>query len=184
MLLMPLSGYVASNFSKYGVRLLRHRTWSPGASSRAQVYAFFNTIHVTHRLRLHRADRRACAGGAQARAWWTATASSRASCPSEFLWSRASDALTSQEGDCMSTSIRSVLARTLAAWLLALPALALGGALRLRAQRRARARSASSTPPPTPWCGEIAAGKKPRGIAISPDGRTAYVSDQPNNRAR
>src|SRR6516225_7169988 len=29
---------------------------------------------------------------------------------------------------------------------------------------------------------DIAAGKKPRGTAISADGRTAYVSDQPNNR--
>lgn len=30
--------------------------------------------------------------------------------------------------------------------------------------------------------GEIAAGKKPRGIAIGAQGRIAYVSDQPNNR--
>lgn len=29
---------------------------------------------------------------------------------------------------------------------------------------------------------EIPAGAKPRGTAISPDGRTAYVSNQPNNR--
>ena len=30
--------------------------------------------------------------------------------------------------------------------------------------------------------GEIAAGKKPRGIVVSADGRTVYVSDQPNNQ--
>src|SRR6476660_8507329 len=29
---------------------------------------------------------------------------------------------------------------------------------------------------------EIAAGKKPRGTVIGLDGRTAYVSDQPNNQ--
>jgi cytochrome b561 len=46
MLLMPLSGYVASNFSKYGVVFFGMHLEPWGFESR-QVYAFFNTIHVS-----------------------------------------------------------------------------------------------------------------------------------------
>jgi cytochrome b561 len=45
MLLMPLSGYVASNFSKHGVKFFgtAFKPWGPDLP---QVYNFFNAIHV------------------------------------------------------------------------------------------------------------------------------------------
>lgn len=45
MVLLPLSGYVASNFSKYGIRFFGHSwpAWGPAVPS---VYAFFNGVHV------------------------------------------------------------------------------------------------------------------------------------------
>src|SRR5688500_14895468 len=44
MLLMPLSGYVASNFSKYGVHFSAWRSpWEPELST---AYAIVNGIHV------------------------------------------------------------------------------------------------------------------------------------------
>lgn len=45
MVTMPLSGYIASNFSKYGVQFFGHPwpAWGPEAPS---VYAVFNGIHV------------------------------------------------------------------------------------------------------------------------------------------
>ncbi|HEX2540215.1 MAG TPA: cytochrome b [Caldimonas sp.] len=45
MLLMPVSGYIASNFSKYGVRFFGTPLppWGPES---AAVYAFFNGLHV------------------------------------------------------------------------------------------------------------------------------------------
>ena len=45
MLLMPLSGYIASNFSKYGVKFFGAvlKPWGPDLP---QVYNVFNTIHV------------------------------------------------------------------------------------------------------------------------------------------
>jgi cytochrome b561 len=45
MLLMPLSGYVASNFSRYGVRFFGH-PWPPWGPDLPAVYAFFNGVHV------------------------------------------------------------------------------------------------------------------------------------------
>jgi cytochrome b561 len=45
MLLMPLSGYVASNFSKHGVKFFGTalKPWGPDVP---QVYNFFNAMHV------------------------------------------------------------------------------------------------------------------------------------------
>ena len=45
MLVLPLSGYIASNFSKHGVRLfgVALRPWGPDLPA---VYAVFNNIHV------------------------------------------------------------------------------------------------------------------------------------------
>ncbi len=46
MLLMPLSGYVASNFSKYGVKLFNTVMLAPWAPQNPAIYAVFNTTHV------------------------------------------------------------------------------------------------------------------------------------------
>ena len=46
MLGMPLSGYIASNFSKYGVKFFNALTLPPWGGDNAGVYAFFNTTHV------------------------------------------------------------------------------------------------------------------------------------------
>jgi cytochrome b561 len=45
MVVMPLSGYVASNFSKYGVKFFGHALapWGPEMPS---VYSAFNVLHV------------------------------------------------------------------------------------------------------------------------------------------
>jgi len=45
MLLMPLSGYVASNFSRRGVRFFGH-AWAPWGPDLPAVYGFFNGVHV------------------------------------------------------------------------------------------------------------------------------------------
>jgi cytochrome b561 len=45
MLLMPLSGYVASNFSKHGVKFFG-ATFKPWGPDLPQVYNAFNTLHV------------------------------------------------------------------------------------------------------------------------------------------
>jgi cytochrome b561 len=46
MLVMPVSGYVASNFSKYGVKLFNAVKLPPWGPDDHQVYALFNTVHV------------------------------------------------------------------------------------------------------------------------------------------
>jgi cytochrome b561 len=46
MLLMPTSGYVASNFSKYGVKLFNAVTLPPWGPRNQAVYAALNTTHV------------------------------------------------------------------------------------------------------------------------------------------
>jgi cytochrome b561 len=45
MLIMPVSGYVASNFSKYGVNFFNRIKLAPWGSEDAAVYTFFNTTH-------------------------------------------------------------------------------------------------------------------------------------------
>ena len=46
MLIMPIAGYTASNFSKFGIKLFNAVLLPPwGADDRA-VYAFFNGLHV------------------------------------------------------------------------------------------------------------------------------------------
>ena len=45
MLVMPASGYIASNFSKYGVRFFG-MAWAPWGPELPAVYAVFNGIHV------------------------------------------------------------------------------------------------------------------------------------------
>lgn len=46
MLIMPLSGYVASNFSKHGVKLFNLVSLPPWGADNPSTYAFFNGTHV------------------------------------------------------------------------------------------------------------------------------------------
>jgi cytochrome b561 len=46
MLGMPLSGYIASNFSKHGVKLFNWIFLPPWGTDDARIYAIFNTTHV------------------------------------------------------------------------------------------------------------------------------------------
>jgi cytochrome b561 len=46
MLGMPLSGYIASNFSKYGVRFFNVVMLPPWGRDDARIYSIFNTTHV------------------------------------------------------------------------------------------------------------------------------------------
>ncbi len=45
MAVQPLSGYLGSNFSKYGVKFFG-TAWPPWASESPAIYAFFNSVHV------------------------------------------------------------------------------------------------------------------------------------------
>lgn len=46
MLVMPSSGYIASNFSKYGVKLFNVVLLPPWGIDDKRIYAVFNTTHV------------------------------------------------------------------------------------------------------------------------------------------
>ena len=46
MLIMPLSGYIASNFSKYGIKFFNAVKLPPWGVDDHRVYALFNGIHV------------------------------------------------------------------------------------------------------------------------------------------
>jgi cytochrome b561 len=46
MLIMPLAGYTASNFSKFGVKYFNVFLLPPWGVDNQSVYAFFNTTHV------------------------------------------------------------------------------------------------------------------------------------------
>jgi cytochrome b561 len=46
MLIMPISGYIASNFSEYGVRYFNVILMPPWGSNSDAIYAFFNGLHV------------------------------------------------------------------------------------------------------------------------------------------
>jgi cytochrome b561 len=46
MLLMPLSGYIASNFSKHGVKLFNAIVLPPWGTDNQGIYSAFNTTHV------------------------------------------------------------------------------------------------------------------------------------------
>jgi cytochrome b561 len=46
MLVMPSSGYIASNFSKYGVKLFNAVLLPPWGIDDKRIYAVFNTTHV------------------------------------------------------------------------------------------------------------------------------------------
>ena len=46
MIVMPLSGYVASNFSKYGVNFFNSLKLPPWGVDDATIYGVFNTTHI------------------------------------------------------------------------------------------------------------------------------------------
>jgi cytochrome b561 len=46
MIGMPLSGYIASNYSKYGVKLFNVLTLPPWGTNDAHIYSIFNGTHV------------------------------------------------------------------------------------------------------------------------------------------
>jgi cytochrome b561 len=46
MLIMPVAGYTASNFSKFGVKFFNAVTFPPWGVDDRAVYAFFNGVHV------------------------------------------------------------------------------------------------------------------------------------------
>ena len=46
MLIMPLTGYVASNFSKWGVKYFNAIQLPPWGVDDERIYAFFNGVHV------------------------------------------------------------------------------------------------------------------------------------------
>lgn len=46
MVVMPLSGYIASNFSRFGISFFGI-AWPPWGPALPSVYAFFNGVHVT-----------------------------------------------------------------------------------------------------------------------------------------
>ncbi|MDB5959676.1 MAG: uncharacterized protein JWP59_970 [Massilia sp.] len=46
MVLMPLSGYLGSNFSKYGIKLFNTVQLAPWGSDNKAIYAFFNQTHA------------------------------------------------------------------------------------------------------------------------------------------
>jgi cytochrome b561 len=45
MLLLPLSGYLASNFSKHGIKFFNAVRWAPWGPDDNALYAFFNQTH-------------------------------------------------------------------------------------------------------------------------------------------
>jgi cytochrome b561 len=47
MLVMPIAGYTASNFSKFGVKLFNVVLLPPWAPNDREIYAVFNALHVT-----------------------------------------------------------------------------------------------------------------------------------------
>lgn len=46
MLVMPLSGYVASNFSKFGINFFNAVPLAPWGIDSKLIYAFFNQTHI------------------------------------------------------------------------------------------------------------------------------------------
>jgi cytochrome b561 len=45
MLALPLSGYLASNFSKHGIKFFNVARWAPWGPDDKTLYAFFNQLH-------------------------------------------------------------------------------------------------------------------------------------------
>ena len=46
MLVMPLSGYIASNFSRFGINFFNVAKWAPWGIDSRWVYGIFNQLHI------------------------------------------------------------------------------------------------------------------------------------------
>jgi YVTN family beta-propeller protein len=163
MLLLPLAGYVASNFSRHGVKFfgLAMPPWGPDLPP---LYQLFNSLHVALALGLTLL----ITGHVLVALYHAAIARDgvvRRMLPHSASWLPALGGL---------------------AVMLGLPLLAASAAnggppLAYVANEGSGSLSIIDTARDT-VIGEIPAGKKPRGTVITRDGLTAYVSDQPNNR--
>lgn len=171
MLLLPLAGYVASNFSRHGVKFfgLPLAPWGPDLPA---VYRAFNGLHVALALGFTLL----VAGHVVAGLYHAAIA---------------------RDG----IAARMLPRRFGASWLPALTGLLVMLGLPLLAASANAAPTTTPTTAALAYVanegsgslsiidtatdavvGDIPAGKKPRGTVITRDGLTAYVSDQPNNR--
>jgi YVTN family beta-propeller protein len=172
MLLLPLAGYLASNFSRHGIKFfgVALAPWGPDLPA---VYRLFNGLHVALALGFTLL----IAGHVAVAVYHAAIA--RDGIAARMLPLRFGAWLPALGG---------------LAVMLGLPLLAAS------ANSATPSASASPTAPlayvanegsgslsiidtgSDAVVGEIPAGKKPRGTVITRDGLTAYVSDQPNNR--
>jgi YVTN family beta-propeller protein len=164
MLLLPLAGYVASNFSRHGVKVfgLALPPWGPDLPA---VYRVFNGLHVALAL----AFTLLIAGHVVVALYHAALA--RDGIAARMLPSRFGGWLPALGG----------LAVMLGLPLLAASAAPAGTPLAYVPNEGSGSISIIDTSTDA-VVGEIPAGKKPRGTVITRDGLTAYVSDQPNNR--
>jgi YVTN family beta-propeller protein len=150
MLLMPLSGYIASNFSQHGVKFfgLALKPWGPNLPG---VYSFFNGMHV-------------------ALAWaFSALIAGHVAFALLHLFVRRDGLFQRMWPAAMTAGLAVFVGNAQAAPFAYVPNEGSGTLSVIDIAN-------------DQVVGEIAAGKKPRGIVISKDGQRAYVSDQPNNR--
>lgn len=163
MLLLPLAGYIASNFSRHGVKFfgLALPPWGPDLPA---VYRLFNGLHVALALGLTLL----IAGHVAVGLYHAAIARDGVlgrMLPRNASWLPALGGLAVMIG----------------LPLLAASATTVASPLAYVANEGSGSLSIIDTASDA-VVGEIPAGKKPRGTVITRDGLTAYVSDQPNNR--
>lgn len=165
MLLLPLAGYVASNFSRHGVKFfgLALPPWGPDLPA---MYRVFNGLHVALAL-----------GFTLLVAGHVVVALYHAALARDGIVQRM---LPTRFGAPWLPALGG-LAVMLGLPLLAASANPAGAPLAYVPNEGSGSLSIIDTSRDA-LIGEIPAGKKPRGTVITRDGLTAYVSDQPNNR--
>lgn len=164
MLLMPLSGYTASNFSKHGVRFFG-MAWKPWGPDLPAVYGFFNGLHEATGF----AFTVLIAGHVLA-------ALKHAFVDRDEIFARMRPA----RGSTLLAA-STLAASTLLAAALAWPHAARAAPFAYVPNEGSGTLSVIDTATDQ-VVATIPAGKKPRGTVIAPDGARAYVSDQPGNR--